>query len=120
MTNTPWVIRPAIGPGWAITYRGEHEVKRIAVETREDLESLRDLLTEYLAPEAPASPVATHLAVLFISANPASQGYTNVGVTIPSGTPTLKDIRDIERNAREKNGWPVVVLTALIPLGGAQ
>ena len=62
----------------------------------------------------------THLAVLCISAGPASQGWTNVGVTIPNGAPTLQDIRDIERNEREKNGWPIVVLTALIPLGGVQ
>lgn len=62
----------------------------------------------------------THLAVLCISASPVSQGWTNVGVTIPNGAPTLKDIRDIERSEREKNGWPIVVLTALIPLGGVQ
>jgi hypothetical protein len=128
MTNTEyaakkgqWTVGPIAGDGgiWLANDKGGERFARV-VGTHEDLASLRDALTEYLAPPPPTTPAARYLAVLFISPSPGAQGYTNVGVTIPNGTPTLKDIRDIERNASEKNGWPAVVLTALIPLGGAQ
>lgn len=118
MTNTPWVIRPAIGSGWAITYRGEYDVKRIAVETREDLESLRDLLTEYLAPEQPSGP--THLAVLNVIGTDGAMGWCSLPTEIEPGGLGIDGVNKVCSEALAK--FPrarSVVLVNLIPMAGA-
>ena len=120
MTNTPWVIRPATGDGFAITYRTEREVKRIRAETREDLESLRDLLTEYLAPDELATPAYTHIAVFNVADANGAMGWGNLPVAIKPGGLGLDGLGKISDEARAK--FPRahgVVLVNLIPLGSA-
>ena len=118
MTNTPWVIRPATGDGFAITYRTEREVKRIRAETREDLESLRDLLTEYLAPGKPATPTHTHLAAFSIKTPDGAMGWARFPVSL-AGAPSPETIAAMERNARDGYGASSALLINLIPVGGA-
>jgi hypothetical protein len=118
MTNTPWVIRPATGDGFAITYRTEREVKRIRAETREDLESLRDLLTEYLAPDELATPTHTHLAVFNVKTASGATGWMRRPVAL-SGAPSPETVVAMEDRARGEYGALSVLLVNLIPLGSA-